>query len=394
MVPPEEQPEPAPGAGVSDPPTNSLHNHRCAGVDWQRIHGWLLLAHAAPEIGPADEMARCVERYAGWVTNEADAAGVSRAAVYAALAASGQCDEGHEYDGMVMPGSLCTLAHAELTEAECVAGLAGSRGFGIRALALVLGSEDAVKLHDRDVPLMGAYIGQGEVACGGEDRWRLVAPAGFVDRYVAAYNAYKAQSAAPPACKKRIVMSVALYTGLDDPGADGVAAANGCWTYERISKTNAEWKICNVDGTVHHEDGNKWVYDDTNTMHAAGVDEQRISACKDGVSGRGYVYMTNRGSGWPKVVTEGVAVHYAEIYSGQYQVDDQFAAWKEAGSPGEPMVHLGEAATTATKIGQASAKACAEVEDGGYIGVYVYPESLRGERMSALVSALNDCTEQ
>jgi len=85
-----------------------------------------------------------------------------------------------------------------------------------------------VKLHDRDVPLMGAYIGQGEVACGGEDRWRLVAPAGFVDRYVAAYNAYKAQSAAPPACKKRIVMSVALYTGLDDPGADGVAAANGC----------------------------------------------------------------------------------------------------------------------------------------------------------------------
>ena len=30
--------------------------------------------------------------------------------------------------------------------------------------------------------------------------------------------------------------------------------------------------------------------------------------------------------------------------------------------------------------------------DGGYLGVYVYPESLRGDRMSAMVKALNACT--
>ncbi len=391
-LPPEEQPKPADGAGVSDPPTNSLHNHRCAGIDWQRIHGWLLLPHAAPEIGPADEMARCVERYAGWVTNEADAAGVSRASVYAALAASGQCDAQSEYDGEVLPGSLCTLVHPELTEADCVAQMAGSRAFGISTLARALGDEASLAIHDSDVPLMGAYVGQGAVDCGGDDRWRLVAPAGYVDRYVAAYNAYKAQSAEAPDCNKKIVVTVALYTGLDDPGAEGVAAANGCWTYERVSKTNQEWKICNYDGTVTHEDGNKWVFDDTNTQHEAGKDKQRILACQAGVSGRGYVYMTNRGSGWPKVVTDGVAVHFAEIYSGQFEVDDQFGAWKNDGAPGEPMINLGEPATTATKIGQASAKACAEVEDGGYLGVYVYPESLRGGRMSALVEALNDCT--
>ena len=393
-LPPEEQPEPAPGAGLSDPPTNSLHNHRCAGVDWQRIHGWLLLPHAAPEVGPADEIARCVERYAGWVTHEADAAGVSRAAVYAALAASGQCDADHDYDGAVLPGSLCVLARPELTEAECVAQLAGSRAFGIQTLARALGAEASLAIHDRDVPLMGAYVGQGEVACGGEERWRLATPVGFVDRYVAAYNAYKARSAEPPACKKRLVMTVALYSGIDDPGDEDVAAANGCWTYERVAKTNQEWKICNVDGTVIHADGTKWVYDDTNTEHAAGVDEQRILACQDGVPGRGYVYMTNRGSGWPKVVTEGVAVHFAEIYSGQYTVDDQFAAWKDGGGKGDPMINLGEAATTAAKIGEASAKACAEVADGGYLGVYVYPEALRGARMSALVEALNACTAQ
>ena len=80
---PEEQPAPAEGGGLSDPPTNTLHNHLCAGIDWQRIHGWLLLPHAAPELGPPGEMERCVERYAGWVTNEADAAVVSRASVEA-----------------------------------------------------------------------------------------------------------------------------------------------------------------------------------------------------------------------------------------------------------------------------------------------------------------------
>lgn len=385
---PERQPEPAPGAGLSDPPTNSLHNHGCAGVDWQR----LLLKHAAPEIGPMDEMQRCVERYAGWVTNEADAAGVSRASVYAALAASGQCDAEHEYDGAVLPGPLCMQVHGEWGEAECLAQLAGSRALGVATLAQALAHPDALTVHASDVPLMGAYLGQGSVACGGDDRWRIAAPPGYIDRYVAAYNAYKAQSSAPPACSKRIVVSVALYTGLDDPGVEGVAAANGCWTYERISKTNNEWKICNYDGTVTHEGGTKWVYDDTNTQHNAATEKARIVACKDGVPGRGYVYMTNRGSGWPKVVTDGVKQHFAEIYSGQTAVDDQFAAWKSDGRPGDPMINLGEAATGAGKIGQASAQACAEVDDGGFIGVYVYPESLRGARMSALVEALNDCT--
>ncbi len=357
-----DQPPPAEGNGVSDPLSRTLHNP-CGGIDWQRVHGWTLHPRAAPEIGPADEIGRCVDRHAGWVTNEADAAGVSRASVYAALAAQGRCDEG-----------------------------AAATGAEIAAVAQTLGAEAAVMQHRRDPPLMGAFVGAGGVACGGDDRWKIAAPAGFIDRYVRAYNAYKARSSEPPACGKRIVVTVALYTGMDDPGADGVAAANGCWTYERVSKQNEEWKICNYDGTVHHPDGLKWVYDDTSTAHNATTERNRLLACKDEVPGRGYVYMVNRGAGWPKVVTEDVQVHFAEIYSGQFAVDDQYGAWKSAGAPGDPMLNFGEPTTGAGTIRDATARACGDVADGGHLGVYVYPESLRGDRMSAMVRALNQCT--
>ncbi|HEU5058710.1 MAG TPA: hypothetical protein VFU21_19390 [Kofleriaceae bacterium] len=390
----EEQPAPNEAPGLPEPPSSSLHNRGCGGIDWQLIHGWLLLPHEEPMVAPAEDMARCVERYAGWVTWEADRAGVSRRAVYAALAATGQCDADRGYDGAaLLSGAHCVAVNPDLDEATCLARMAASRAFGVSTLAQVLGSEEAVSRHKRDVPAMAAYLATGAVACGGDDRWKIAAPEGFLDRYVAAYNGIKAVSNPLPACGKRIVLTVALYTGMDQPGLDGVAAASGCWTYERVSKSNAEWKICNYDGTVHHQDGVKWVYDDTSAAHDSTVEKNRILACQQGVAGRGYVDMANRGDGWRKVVTSGVRVHFAEIYSSQFAVDDQFSLWQSEGEPGEPMVNFGEPTTSASEIRDATLRACRQVEDGGFFGVYVYPESLRGDRMSALVRALNDCTE-
>ena len=388
----EEQPEPNTEPGLQEPPSTSLHNRGCGGVDWQLIHGWLLLPHKVPEVAPAAEMDLCVSRYAGWVTHEADRAGVSRRAVYAALAATGQCEADSDYDGQLLSAAHCVAVHPDLDEAECAARMAASRGFGIASLADLLGSDPAVAVHKRDVPAMAAYLATGAVACGGDDRWKLVAPAGFVDRYVAAYNGVKALASAPPACSKRIILTVALYTGMDEPGVDGVATANGCWTYERVSKSNQEWKICNYDGTVHHEGGVKWVYDDTSSAHDSGVEQSRITACKSGITGRGYIDMANRGGGWRKVVESGVRAHFAEIYSSQFAVDDQYSLWLSEGEPGDPMVNFGEPTTSSTRIRDATLRACARVKDGGFFGVYVYPESLRGERMSALVKALNACT--
>ena len=387
---PEQQPTPAEGAGISDPPTTSLHDHHCAGVDWQRIHGWLLLAHAAPEVGDADELQRCVDRYAGWVTHDSDDAGVSRASVYAALAAAGQCDADRDYDGALMSGDLCRTVHSDLTADQCTDQMVALKSFGIATVAAVLAA--TADAHDSDVPLMGATLGHGSVKCGGDDRWKILSPEGYLDHYVAAYNAYKARSTDVPSCSKHIVVSVALYTGMDDPGVDGVTGGNGCWTYERISKTNAEWKICNYDGTVNHVDGVKWAYDDTSTNHITSTEIAGIHSCMNDVPGRGYVYMTNRGAGWPSRVTDGVKAHFAELYSAQSTIDDQLGLWTSAGTPGQPMVNFGEPTTGASTIHDVTADVCAKVGTTGWFGVYVYPEPLRGARMSAMVEALNACT--
>jgi hypothetical protein len=387
---PDGQPAPAAGSGVFDPLGTTIQDHSCAAsgsVDWQVLDNWLLVPHQAPALAPTGEIEACVSRYAGWVTNAADAANVSRASVYAALAASGECDG--DYDGAMISGALCAAASSGIDAATCAAQMASSVEFGIGSVARALASTTS---HESDPPLMAAFLSSGKVACGGGGRWNLVAAAGYIDAYVAAYNSYNALSRELPRCKKRIILTTALYSGMGNPGEAGVDESNGCWTYERVSKDNAEWKICNFDGTVNHPDGVKWAYDDTNTDNDATTEVNRILACQSGAPGRGYIYMANRGDGWRQAVTTGVRVHFAELYSSQTAVDDQYATWTAGGTPGDPMVNFGEAATTAADIKASAARACGQVADGEYLGVYIYPTSLDGDRLTALVDALNACT--
>jgi len=383
----EQQPDPAPGDGVADPSSTTLHDHGCAGVDWALIAGWLEIAHHAPDVGTADEPAeieRCVSRYAGWATHAADDAQVSRAMIYAGLAATGQCAADHDYDGNVVSGAQCAQVHAGTAADACLAQMQSSHAFGIATLAAVLAAAG------QDPPLVAARLATGSATCGGSDHWKLVAPAGFVDHFVAAYNAYIARGQAVPNCKKRIIVTIAQYTGI----GDAAAGANGCWTYERVSKDNTEWKICQYNGTVYHPSGAKWAYDDTNTFNDLTTETNRITACRSGTPVAGYIYMANRGSGWREVTSTGVRSHFAELYSRQTAIDDQFSLWKNGGEPGAPMVNFGEPSTSASQISASTARACAEVPDQDWFGVYVYPQTLDGSRLTAMVNALNACTKQ
>jgi hypothetical protein len=383
----EHQPDPASGDGVADPPSSTLHDDNCAGQQWQLLSGLVQFPHAAPAMGDSVELDRCVERYAGWVTNDGDDAGVSRAMMYAALAATGECAEGHDWDGALMSGDQCSAANHGMDATACLAQMKSSRAFGIATLAATL------KAGGTDVPLVAGKLATGAVTCGGGDGWKIAAPAGFVDHFVGAYNTFAARKNPPHACSKRIIVSFALYTGLGKPGGNGVAEANGCWVYERVAKDNPEWKICGYDGSVHNPGGDRWAYDDTNGAHDAGTESSRITSCRSGAPVAGYVYMANRGDGWHFVTSTGVRSHFAEIYSGQTAIDDQFSAWKGAGEPGAPMVNFGEATTTASQITTATNRACAEVPGQDWFGVYVYPQTLDGDRLSALVKALNSCTQ-
>ena len=346
---------------MADPATPTLHDNSCAGTDWQLLGGWLLTNHNGPAIGDAAEIDRCVQRYAGWVTNDADGENVSRAMVYAALAATGKCDAAFDASQI--------------------------HGADIAALVQTIG-----KGHDP--VLVAAKVATGAAAvCGGSDHWKIVAPAGFIDHFTGAYNAVVARTQTPPHCTKHVTVTVALYTGMGTPGENGVTDANGCWTVEHVAKSNAEYKICNYDGTVHNATGVKWAYDDTNTLNNATTEMSRITSCASGTPAGGYIYMANRGAGWRTDTNTDVRTHFAELYSDQTTVDDQFATWKSAGKPGSPMVNFGESATTASTISSVTTATCAEVGDKGWWGLYVYPTTLDGPRLSEMVKALNACTQ-
>jgi hypothetical protein len=387
-------PEPATGGGIWEPRTNTLHDYGCAGLDWQIMNHWIVIAHKAPEVGDRAQIQRCADRYAGWVTHEADAAKVSRASIYAALEASGACDTNATYAGIKLAAGLCAKLRPQLSAADCAAQLQTDAGFGVKLTADALASASLLAKHRRDPVLMGAVLGQGTVACGGADRWKVTAPAGWLDRYARAYNTSRElQEGEAAPCGKRLVATFALYTGLADPGAAGAPASNACWTYERVSKDNPEWKLCNYDGTVHHPGGSKWAYDDTNSNHSAATESARIAACRSGVPGRGYIDMTNRGSGWASGSATGVRAHFAELYSSQFTVDDQFGAWLADGKPGgAPMLNFGEPVASAKVIGDETLRVCKQVASGGFLGVYLYPLALSGARLAAFVSAMNACT--
>jgi hypothetical protein len=88
-------------------------------------------------------MERCVARYAGWVTNQADAAKVSRGTLYAALAATGQCDDGAAYTGTMLSGAQCAAVNPGVAADDCAAHMVSSKSFGITTLAPGLTSQSA-----------------------------------------------------------------------------------------------------------------------------------------------------------------------------------------------------------------------------------------------------------
>ncbi|MBM4377678.1 MAG: hypothetical protein FJ095_21605 [Deltaproteobacteria bacterium] len=172
----DPQPEPAPGGGVWEPPTTTLDDYRCAGLDWQILNHFIVIAHRAPELGDPASIKRCEQRFAGWVTTAADAGNDSRASVYAALEASGACDESPTYPGLVLAPSLCTKPRPDLGADVCAEKLASEPAFGILLTADVLANATMRKAHLRGPVRMGALLGHASVACGGDDRWKLLAP--------------------------------------------------------------------------------------------------------------------------------------------------------------------------------------------------------------------------
>jgi hypothetical protein len=292
----------------------------------------------------------------------------------------------------LVSAATCNALNPDIAPAECRARMSDDADFAIHVATRYLTATRSV--HHRDVPLVAAVLDRGGIRCSRGNHWHIASDRRYIDHFVAAYNAYRTSETRrhrPPACGRRVTVTVAAYQYVGNPGEHGIPQDNGCWTMERVAKDNPEWEICNSHGELDHGHGaTHWAYDDTNGSNGASHDASLITQCAHRAWSWGYVYMANRGAGWLRRVPW-ARRYFAEIYSSNDTVDDQFGAWSAQRGVGEPMINLVPSASSDT-LYRATRRLCSEVGAGGHLGLYVHDQGLVGPHLQAVVQALNDCT--
>jgi hypothetical protein len=218
----KEAPSPPPDvdAGVVTPPDRGfldpdkpLHNV-FGGVSWS-VSGQRVLVEAPPS-GSVSAVAACMLTYGASIIKHADASSVSRASVVATAITESDCtDPAGSSDGlssgpMQVTGSTCaSVAGGGITSAACKAKMFSSADFSFEIGAKYMGSAYQVKQHDHDPPKIGAAYNAGSVRQSSANRWHMVVTGNHIERFVAAYNAYRDWEATTSTMKASLEISIA-----------------------------------------------------------------------------------------------------------------------------------------------------------------------------------------
>jgi hypothetical protein len=213
----------------------------------------------------------------------------------------------------------------------------------------------------------------------------------------AAHDAGTHHDAAPPDagpfCKKHLTVVFAVGVGA---GAVG-AYSNGCWTVvDADGAANASFRKCSTSSfVVKNPSAPSYAYDDTNPTRPLSEDQNFLAQCSSGATGEGFEYMAYRGS-WRLLTAPHLTAYFAELYSSDTTVDDNYAEWQTpmSGHTVSPMINIGPSDTST--IGASGLKMCGRVADKGYFGVYngAWQQGMAtgDPRAKALGDALDTCT--
>ena len=177
------------GRGFLDPskPAHAV----CSGTSWA-ITGQRVVLSRGRIDGSTSEVARCVSRYGAWVRRYADLNYVSRAAVYGALVARGDCNEDGVWTRPLVSATQCAALNRGMTAAACAARMASAPDFAIDTYTRYIGTRTMRLRHRFDPPRLAAMLSTGgAIRCSRANHWHMLSTANFIDRFVAAYNAYR-----------------------------------------------------------------------------------------------------------------------------------------------------------------------------------------------------------
>jgi len=190
-----------------------------------------------------------------------------------------------------------------------------------------------------------------------------------------------------PTCTRRVYVTFFVYSTFPAP------RNTPCWSYERPPQNLGRWHVCHW-GKKTNGVGHNWIYDDTSPGHQPlSLERSKVAACAAGGGPLGYEAMARRNRSWRRLVPPGVTItrFYAETYSREAAVDDQFPAWLAHRSIGQPIVNIGPA--TPSKTYAAVYRACRAIQPSGYLGVYSSSAvTAANGKLEQLQTALNACT--
>ena len=175
-------------------PSRPMHGFN-GGQEW-RTEGQRVVLRSGTLDGSRTEATRCMQRYGTSIRRFADAHSISRATVIAALAARHDCEgvTAVPFIPLVRPGICAALTRAggaRLDPGACRDRMQRQPDFAIETLVRYLAQPSVRRQHRNDPPLIAAVLASGAVRASNRGAWHMRAPAVSIDRFVAAYNAYR-----------------------------------------------------------------------------------------------------------------------------------------------------------------------------------------------------------
>jgi hypothetical protein len=184
----------APSRGKLDP--NRPFHRVCGGQEW-KVQGQRVSLRRSTPTGAVSAITTCMRRYGTFIKRQADRYKVSRASVVATAITESNCTnpagsgDGLSSGPMQVTGSTCA-ALTDLSPSACKRKMHAEPEFSFSVGARYMGSAYQKRQHAFDPPKIAAAYNAGSVRCATTNAWRMRSTGNHIDRFVKAYNAYRA----------------------------------------------------------------------------------------------------------------------------------------------------------------------------------------------------------
>jgi len=233
------------------------------GISWKVAKQQIHLAKGVP-MGSVKTVAGCMNRYGGAIRKWADARKLSRASVVAtAITESGCTNPAGSSDGlssgpMQVTGSTCA-ALTGLGRSTCKSRMHSSPAFSFEVGTKYMASSYQVRQHHHDPPKIAAAYNAGSIRKSFANRWHMLTTGNHIDRWVNAYDAYRAW----------VLRNATKLDGDADPvPVDPTFEGEHVTRVADLPTTAREGQVTFVgewtlrDGAFYHYEGGAWRSDD------------------------------------------------------------------------------------------------------------------------------------